>query len=1002
MSQTYRLSNGGRIDRTRPLRFVFDGVGYTGCQGDTLASALLANGVHLVGRSYKYHRPRGFLSAGAEEPNALVGIDRGTGRFSPNQRATQVMLSEGLTARSQNNWPSLALDAGAINSLFSPFYSAGFYYKTFMGPKRFGNTLWTKLFEPIVREAAGLGAAPTGPDPDRYAQFYDHCDVLIVGAGPAGLAAALSAGAAGASVVLCDEQEEMGGSLLGETRALIDDVPARDWLAGTLRALKAMPNVRLMPRTQAFGYYAQNFVGLCESVTDHLAAPGEGARERLWQMRAREVVLTTGAIERPLVFPDNDRPGIMLADAARTFLTRYGVKVGSRIVVATVHDSAYRAALDLHEAGVTIQLIVDLRSTVSGPLVDAVRAAGIPVQCQATITGTKGRLRVSRVGVARFVNGGFVDTHWEPCDALLMCGGWTPSIHLHSQSRGKLIYESKINAYVPGDSVQRERSAGACRGKFGLAAALGEGAEAGIEAAVRAGHAGGRAHRFVLARAYPEGGGYIGALPHPEPKIQKAFVDFQNDVCEKDIKLAVQEGMRSIEHVKRYTTTGMATDQGKTSNLNALAIAAKALGKTIPEVGLTTFRQPYTPVTFGAFAGLNRGDLFDPVRQTAIHGWAAENGAAFEDVGLWKRAWYFPQGGEDMHAAVARECRQTRASAGLFDASTLGKIEVVGPDAAAFMEKLYTNPWAKLEPGRCRYGLMLTEAGYVMDDGVIARLAPDRFHVTTTTGGAPRVLNHMEDYLQTEFPHLKVWLTSTTEQWAVIAVQGPKARAIVAPFVEGFDIDNEAMPHMSIREGRVCGVPARVMRVSFTGELGYEVNVPADHGRAVWEALWAEGRKHDCVAYGTESMHVMRAEKGYIIVGQETDGTVTPDDLGLNWAIGKAKKDFVGKRSLVMPDLVMSGRKQLVGLLTAAPQTVLEEGAQITSVANPATGSPALGHVTSSYLSPALGRSIALALVADGRRRKGETLHVPMPGGAIAVTVTDPIFFDTDGGRLNV
>lgn len=1002
MSQIARSAGSGRIDRTRPLRFIFDGVPYTGFQGDTLASALLANGVHLINRSYKYHRPRGILTAGAEEPNALVAVLRGPGRMTPNLRATQIELYEGLEARSQNNWPSLALDAGAINDIAGRFFSAGFYYKTFMGPKRLGNTLWTRVFEPVVRQAAGLGARPAAPDPDRYAQFHDHCDVLIVGAGPAGIAAALSAGAAGADVILCDEQAELGGSLLSETRAQIDDLPARDWLAQSLAALAALGNVRLMPRTQAFGYYAQNHVALSERVTDHLATPNpETPRERLWQVRAREVVLATGAIERPLVFPDNDRPGIMLADAARTYLTRYGVKVGARVVIATVHDSAYRAALDLHAAGVAIQLIVDLRSAVSGPVVDAVRAAGIPVQCQATITGTQGRLRISRVGVARFVDGAFVDTHWEPCDALLMCGGWTPSIHLHSQSRGKLIYDGRISAYVPGDSVQRERSAGACRGKFGLAAALGEGAEAGIEAAVRAGHAGGRAHRFVLAGAFPESGGYIGALPHPEARIEKAFVDFQNDVCEKDIKLAVQEGMRSIEHVKRYTTTGMATDQGKTSNLNALAIAAKALGKTVPEVGLTTFRQPYTPVTFGAFAGASRGDLFDPVRKTPIHSWAEENGAAFEDVGLWKRAWYFPRAGEDMHRAVARECLATRAAAGFFDASTLGKIEVVGPDAARFMEKLYTNPWAKLEPGRCRYGLMLNEAGFVMDDGVIARLAEDRFHVTTTTGGAPRVLHHMEDYLQTEFPDLRVWLTSTTEQWAVIAVQGPRARDIIAPFVRGFDISAAAMPHMSIREGTVCGIPARVMRVSFTGELGYEVNVPSSHGRAVWEALWAEGGKHGAVAYGTETMHVLRAEKGYIIVGQETDGTVTPDDLGLGWAIGKAKKDFVGKRSLIRPDMVAPGRKQLVGLMTDNPATVLEEGAQITAEANPAIGTPAIGHVTSSYWSAVRQQSIALALVADGRSRLGQTLHVPMPGGTVPVKLVDPVFYDPKGERLD-
>ena len=508
----------------------------------------------------------------------------------------------------------------------------------------------------------------------------------------------------------------------------------------------------------------------------------------------------------------------------------------------------------------------------------------------------------------------------------------------------------------------------------------------------------------------------VRATPHPYPPPQegagaanagagsrgKAFVDFQNDVCSKDVNLAVQEGMRSIEHIKRYTTTGMATDQGKLSNMNALAIAAHALAKPIPDVGLTTFRPPYTPVTFGAFAGPARGDLFDPIRRTPIHDWAAENGAKFEDVGLWKRAWYFPRGRESMHEAVARECRTTRESVGLFDASTLGKIEVVGPDAAVFLERMYANAFQKLEVGRCRYGLMLSEAGFLMDDGVIARLKPDRFHVTTTTGGAPAVLAQMEDYLQTEFTDLKVWLTSTTEQWATIAVQGPKARDCVAPLIDGIDLANEAFAHMTMREARVCGVPARLMRVSFTGELGYEINVPSHFGRAVWEAAWREVEKRGGCAYGTEAMHVMRAEKGFVIVGQETDGTVTLADLGLDWAIGKSKKDFVGKRSLVRPDMLAANRKQLVGLLTDDPAIVLEEGAQVTENAKPPTGSSALGHVTSSYASATLSRSIALALIAAGRSRIGAKLNVPMPGGAIPVTVTAPIFYDKPGARLNV
>ena len=998
MSQPFRLAGVGSVDRSRPLTFTFDGLLHQGYAGDTLASALLANGIHLVGRSYKYHRPRGILSAGAEEPNALVTLSRGPGRFTPNLRATQIELHEGLSASSQNRWPSLAFDFGAVNDLLSPLFGAGFYYKTFMGPNLFGkNWAWTHVYEPAIRRAAGLGVGPREPDPDRYQRTFAHCDVLIVGGGPAGIAAALAASASGARVVLCDENPALGGSLLAENDAGIETMPARDWLAKAAATLRDRPNLRLMTRTQAFGYYAQNFVALNERIAEaDLIADPDLPRERLWQVRAREVVLAAGAIERPLVFPDNDRPGVMLADSARRYCRQYGVKVGERVVVATSHDSAYRAALDLKQAGVDVALIADLRPDANGPLSEAARAAGLEVAQGAEIVGVDGRLRVKSVRIKH--QGG---ERKVACDALIMSGGWTPSVHLFSQSRGKLVFDEALQVFRPGASAQRERSAGACNATFDLAGALAEGDAAGRAAAAAAGFVAPDARVYAVNGA-PATMSAGAASPPRADRRGKAFVDFQNDVCSKDVSLAVQEGMRSIEHIKRYTTTGMATDQGKLSNMNALAIAAEALAKPIPEVGLTTFRPPYTPVTFGAFAGPARGDLFDPIRRTPIHDWAAENGARFEDVSLWKRAWYFPRGRESIHDAVARECRTTRDSVGLFDASTLGKIEVVGPDAAVFLERMYANAFQKLEVGRCRYGLMLSEAGFLMDDGVIARLRPDRFHVTTTTGGAPAVLAQMEDYLQTEFTDLKVWLTSTTEQWATIAVQGPKARECVAPLIEGVDLANEAFAHMAVREVRACGVPARLMRVSFTGELGYEINVPSHYGRAVWEAAWREVEQRGGCAYGTEAMHVMRAEKGFVIVGQETDGTVTLADLGLDWAIGKTKKDFVGKRSLVRPDMLAANRKQLVGLLTDNPAIVLEEGAQVTESANPPTGTPALGHVTSSYASATLGRSIALALVAAGRSRIGAKLNVPMPGGAIPVTVTAPIFYDKPGARLHV
>ncbi|MGO9755490.1 MAG: sarcosine oxidase subunit alpha family protein [Roseiarcus sp.] len=994
MTGAHRTPEGGRVDRARPLSFTFDGKSFVGLAGDTLASALLANGVHLMGRSFKYHRPRGVLTMGSEEPNALVGVGRGA-RFTPNLRATQVELYEGLTAVSQNNWPTLGFDLMALNGLFSSLLPAGFYYKTFMQPKG----AWERLYEPLIRRAAGLGRAPTERDADHYANLFAHCDVAVVGAGPAGPAAALAAARGGARVMLFDEQSEPGGSLLDEKAARIDGARAVDWLAATLAELRAAPNVALLPRTQIFGYYVQNFLAGLERVSDHFAEPDARLpRERLWQVRARRVVLATGAHERPLAFPDNDRPGVMLADAARGFLTRYGVKPGARAVVATAHDSAYRAALELAEAGVAIAMIADMRAKAEGEWPEAARAAGLRVETGAAIVGTRGRLRVSHALIAkRWEDGAPGPAEAIVCDLVAMSGGWTPSVHLFSQSRGKLAFDEALQAFIPDVSVQAERSAGACRGVFALADALADGAAAGAAAIGAPAPAG-----FAVEGAPAAHGGFLGLAPaRGDPARSKAFVDFQNDVTARDVTLATREGMRSIEHIKRYTTTGMATDQGKTSNMNALAIAAQALGKSLPQVGLTTFRPPYTPVTFAAFAGMSRRELFDPVRQTPMHGWAQDNGATFEEAGLWKRASYFKRPGEDARAAVTRECLATRQRAGMMDASTLGKIEVVGPDAAEFLNRSYINSFSKLGIGRCRYALMLTEAGYVMDDGVVARLAEDRFHVTTTSAGAARVLAQMEDFLQTEWPDLEVWLTSTTEQWATIAINGPRAREILAPLVDGVDISAAAFPHMSMREAAICGVPTRLARVSFTGELGFEVNAPSDYGRAVWEALAVELGKVDGVVYGLDALLILRAEKGYIVVGQETDGTVTPDDLGLGKMIAAAKPDFVGKRSLAMLDLARAGRKQLVGLLPHDPALKIDEGAQIVEAMDPPAGTPALGHVTSSYFSPTLQRSFAMALVAGGRDRIGATVHATTHAGSAPARIVEPVFYDREGKRLD-
>jgi sarcosine oxidase subunit alpha len=995
----FRTTSGGRIDRKRPLQFTFDGKLYEGVQGDTLASALLANGVHLVGRSFKYHRPRGILTAGAEEPNALVAVRRDAARCTPNLRATQVELYDGLCAESQNRWPSLGFDLGRANDLLSPLFPAGFYYKTFMWPR----SGWARLYEPLIRATTGLGRAPSFPDPDRYAQCYAHCDVLVVGAGPAGLAATLAAADGGARVILCDEQAEPGGSLLAGSPALIDGVTTETWLARTVATLTQHPRVRLLPRTTAFGYFPHNAIGLNERLTEHLASPLPGlARERLWQVRAREVVLATGAVEQPLVFPGNDRPGIMLAGAVQTYLNRYGVRAGSRAVVVTATDSAYRAALDLHAAGVKIVAIADLRESAESPLPQAARSSGIETLMRAIVLGTRGNRRVGGIELGTADDrGGVKRRQILSCDLVLMSGGFTPSVHLFSQSRGRLKWDDALAAFVPASSAERERSAGSCRGVHGLGAVLEDGAGAGA-AAAKAGGFGGAGRHFAVTGDDAGADATSTALPQsPASTGAKAFVDWQNDVTTDDLALATREGFRSIEHIKRYTSVGMATDQGKTSNLNALGIVARGLGKAIPEVGLTTFRMPYTPVTFGSFAGMARGDLFDPVRKTPMHAWAKSQGAVFEDVGLWKRARYFPRAGEDMHAAVARECLAVRSACGIFDASTLGKIAVVGPDAAEFLNRLYINNWSNLAAGRARYGILLREDGFIYDDGVVARLAPERFHVTTTTGGAARVLAMMEDYRQTEWSDLRVWLTSTTEQWAVIAVQGPAARRVLEPLVSDVDISADALPHMGIAGGTICGVPMMLFRVSFSGELGYEINVPADSGRAVWDAVHSAGVAHGITPYGTETMHVLRAEKGYVIVGQDTDGTVTPDDAGLAWAIGRNKADFVGKRSLERPAMKSSHRKQLVGLRTRDPDVVLEEGAQLAETSGQKPPMQLCGHVTSSYFSAALGHSIALAMVKGGRARHGQTLFVPMPGGDIAVEVTSPVFYDREGARLN-
>jgi len=1007
MTQPFRRAEGGLIDRERPLSFQFDGQRYQGYAGDTLASALLANGVHLVGRSFKYHRPRGIVSAGVEEPNALFQIGHDP-RTEPNVKGTLAELVEGMVAWSQNAWPTLSFDVGAINSTLSRFLPSGFYYKTFMGPGR-GTRAWM-LYERFIRRAAGLGYAPSLPDPDLYDKSYAHTDVLVVGGGPAGLAAALAAGRAGARVTLAEMDSRLGGRLLSTPDAEVDGMPALEWVAKAEAELRSLPEVRIMIRTICFAAYDHNFFALWENVSDHLPQAewlvGQ-PRHRLWKLRTRHTVFAAGAIERPLVFRDNDRPGCMLASAAATYAARWAVRPGSRAVVVANNDGAYRDALALADAGTEVAAVADLRTDPAGAWTDRARERGLRILSGHALFGTAGKKRVTGALVAPMADDGKAlrDGGREEiaCDLVLNAGGWTPSVHLFSQAKGKVVWDGERHLFRPGEPGQaNQTSAGACNGTFALGSVLAEGHAAGAAAAAASGRDG-------SAGAPATAGGEdflplrpLWLVPADKPLGHKGkhFVDQQNDVTAADLKLALREGYRSIEHLKRYTTTGMATDQGKTSNVNALTLVAETLAKPVPEVGTTTFRPPYAPVSFGAWMGRDVGDLLDPLRKTPMDSWHEANGAAFENVGQWRRAWYYPQPGERMRDAVNREVAAVRQAVGVLDASTLGKIDIQGPDAAEFLNRVYTNAWSKLAVGRCRYGLMLGEDGMVRDDGVTARLGEQHYLMHTTTGNAAPVLAHLEEYLQTEWPQLRVFLTSVTEQWATAQIAGPYARELLAEIAPELDLSEAALPHMSVTHGVVAGRQARIFRVSFTGEASFEVSVPSSYGLGLWEALLRAGARFGINPFGTEAMHVLRAEKGFIIGGQETDGSVNPRDLGMDWIVSKTK-DFVGKRSLTRADMEKSDRKQLVGILTEDPKEVLPEGAQLVETPGSQRPLPMLGHVTSSYWSPTLGRSIALALVKGGRARIGGRIFAPLADGRdVACQVSETVFYDKEGSRL--
>ncbi|MFT4793639.1 MAG: sarcosine oxidase subunit alpha [Paracoccaceae bacterium] len=1000
---SHRIATGGRlIDRATTCAFTMDGKPVQGHRGDTLASALMASGRMLLGRSFKYHRPRGVVGAGWEEPNALFQIGKG-GRYEPNQRATTVELTDGMVTESQNRWPSLEFDVGQINDKLSRFFPAGFYYKTFIAPR----AAWKHVFEPIIRRAAGLGKPPTEADPDQYEHYYHFTDVLVVGGGIAGLTAARAAAETGASVMLVEQSWWWGGRALVDA-PVIDGMPATDWIDAQVAALSAMPNVTMRLRCQGSAVHDHGHVLLFERcANEHEAGP---MRHRLWRLRVGRIITASGAVERPLSFAGNDLPGVMLASAMRDYLDLWAVAPGNRVLVVANNDDGYRTALALHGAGVTVAAVVDPRPDAKGTLPEAVRAAGISVRAGMAMKKALGGKKVNGAEICP-AQGDGAGAEKIACDAIAMSGGWSPIVHLWSHCGGKLNWDDANAMFCPDparpplghDGAGFVATAGTASGHLRTAGALTDAAAAGIACAAALGFDGAmQAPTAQDADEAPMLPIWIMPAGAGSSLRAKAFLDFQNDVKVADVQLAAREGYESVEHAKRYTTLGMATDQGKLSNINGLAILAGSLGAKIPQVGTTTFRPPWTPISFGAITGDACGPLFKPLRRTPMDAWHEAHGAKWEPVGDWRRPYAYPRSGESVKDAVAREILAARAGIGMLDASTLGKIVVSGPDAGKFLDLLYTNMMSNLKPGRCRYGLMCTENGFLFDDGVVVRVSDDEFLCHTTTGGAERVHGWMEEWLQTEWWDLKVFTANVTEQSAQIAVIGPKAREVLQS-LGGMDLSGDALSFMGFVDGVLGGIPTRVHRISFSGELSFELAIPANRGREMWDAILKAGAPHGVGPYGTEAMHIMRAEKGFIMIGDETDGTVTPQDLDLHWAVSKKKADFIGKRAQERPDLMRRDRRRLVGLLTLIPSDVLPDGAPAVDGMTADGRTRMIGHVTSSYMSPTLGRSIAMALVDRGMEREGETMTFSVgPDQVMEAVVVSAVFFDPEGEKQNV
>jgi heterotetrameric sarcosine oxidase alpha subunit len=980
---------GSLVDRRQPKRFTFDDKPHGGFAGDTLASALLAADVGLVGRSFKYHRPRGILTAGSEEPNALVELRTGA-RREANTRATTVELFDGLSALSQNRWPSLAFDLGAVNSLLSPIFVAGFYYKTFMYPA----VLWEKLYEPLIRRAAGLGRSSAEPDPDRYEKAHAFCDVLVVGAGPAGLAAALSAGRSGARVILCDEDFVLGGRLNADRRE-IDGLSGSEWARKAVAELTSMAEVRVMPRTTVFGAYDGNTYGAVERVADHLEVPSaHQPRQRLWRIIAKRTILAAGAIERPIVFGGNDLPGVMMASAARTYLNRYAVTAGRSVTLFTATDDGWTTAVDLGGAGVTVDAIVDVRAGVSASLQVAAQRIGARVMLGSQVVEAHGSRGIRGVTVR---DGSGAHTRIST-GLLAVSGGWNPNLSLSTHLSGRPRWSDEICAFVPHDPPRGLLVVGAARGSFGLGQALREGAAAGAEAAESTGF---RSSPIAHASADDESGA-VTAFWHVAESRGKAFVDFQHDVTREDISLAAREGYQSVEHLKRYTTLGMGTDQGKTSNVNGLAILASLTERSITSVGSTVFRPPYTPVAIGALGGHHRGKEFRPTRLTAGHRWAEERGATFVEAGQWLRAQWFTAPGElDWLTTVNREVKAVRTSVGVCDVSTLGKIDVQGADAGTFLDRVYANTFSTVPVGKVRYGLMLREDGFVFDDGTSARLAADHYVMSTTTANAARVMQHLEHARQVLWPDLDVQIVSVTEQWSQYSIAGPNSRRLLQKMLgDALDVSHAAFPYLACAEFPWRGVTARLFRISFSGELAYELAVPARFGDALIREIMASGAEWNVTPYGTEALGVMRIEKGHV-AGNELTGQTTPADLGLGRMVS-TKKDFIGRVLSQRHGLTDPSRPALVGLMPVDRSARLGAGAHFLAPGAQAAPTHDEGYMTSVAHSPMLGHWIGLGLLKDGARRKGERVRAfdPLRGSDILLEVVSPVFFDPEGARL--